>query len=155
MLNHPNIVNLVEVIDDPNTDHFYMGMNYHIFTLMYVSWSLLHVGLYINAFLRHLFSTWIYWRQVGLWGCWTPGWPRRTCCKEIFARYSFWIDVSPFSCTTPRSYHFIVNYVFKILPPFQNKCNNVLFETAKDKRISFFGQVSNKKLRLYHLVTIT
>lgn len=29
MLEHPNIVNLVEVIDDPNTDHFYMGMNCH------------------------------------------------------------------------------------------------------------------------------
>lgn len=26
MLNHPNIVNLVEVIDDPSTDHFYMGI---------------------------------------------------------------------------------------------------------------------------------
>lgn len=26
MLNHPNIVNLFEVIDDPNTDHFYMGI---------------------------------------------------------------------------------------------------------------------------------
>jgi calcium/calmodulin-dependent protein kinase kinase 1 len=26
MLNHPNIVNLVEVIDDPNIDKFYMGM---------------------------------------------------------------------------------------------------------------------------------
>jgi hypothetical protein len=29
MLNHPNIVNLIEVIDDPNTDHFYMGMKGH------------------------------------------------------------------------------------------------------------------------------
>lgn len=27
-LNHPNIVNLVEVIDDPNTDHFYMVLEY-------------------------------------------------------------------------------------------------------------------------------
>lgn len=26
MLDHPNIVNLIEVIDDPETDHFYMGM---------------------------------------------------------------------------------------------------------------------------------
>lgn len=26
MLDHPNIVNLIEVIDDPNTDHFYMGI---------------------------------------------------------------------------------------------------------------------------------
>jgi hypothetical protein len=25
-LDHPNIVNLVEVIDDPETDYFYMGM---------------------------------------------------------------------------------------------------------------------------------
>ncbi|KAI3683501.1 hypothetical protein L1987_84006 [Smallanthus sonchifolius] len=28
MLNHPNIVNLVEVINDPNTDHFYMVLEY-------------------------------------------------------------------------------------------------------------------------------
>ncbi|KAF4369090.1 hypothetical protein CsatB_030700 [Cannabis sativa] len=28
MLNHPNIVNLVEVIDDPETDHFYMVLEY-------------------------------------------------------------------------------------------------------------------------------
>lgn len=27
-LNHPNIVNLVEVIDDPTTDHFYMVLEY-------------------------------------------------------------------------------------------------------------------------------
>lgn len=25
VLNHPNIVNLIEVIDDPTMDHFYMG----------------------------------------------------------------------------------------------------------------------------------
>lgn len=25
ILEHPNIVNLIEVIDDPETDHFYMG----------------------------------------------------------------------------------------------------------------------------------
>lgn len=28
MLDHPNIVNLIEVIDDPNTDHFYMVLEY-------------------------------------------------------------------------------------------------------------------------------
>ncbi|KAI7732047.1 hypothetical protein M8C21_022938 [Ambrosia artemisiifolia] len=28
MLNHPNIVNLIEVIDDPNADHFYMVLEY-------------------------------------------------------------------------------------------------------------------------------
>ncbi|XP_076957572.1 serine/threonine-protein kinase GRIK1-like [Bidens hawaiensis] len=28
MLNHPNIVNLIEVIDDPSTDHFYMVLEY-------------------------------------------------------------------------------------------------------------------------------
>lgn len=27
MLCHPNIVNLIEVIDDPETDHFYMGIS--------------------------------------------------------------------------------------------------------------------------------
>lgn len=30
MLEHPNIVNLIEVIDDPTTDHFYMGIFYSI-----------------------------------------------------------------------------------------------------------------------------
>lgn len=25
MIQHPNIVNLIEVIDDPESDHFYMG----------------------------------------------------------------------------------------------------------------------------------
>ena len=25
VVSHPNIVNLIEVIDDPDTDHFYMG----------------------------------------------------------------------------------------------------------------------------------
>lgn len=29
MLDHPNIVNLIEVIDDPETDHFYMGNYSH------------------------------------------------------------------------------------------------------------------------------
>lgn len=28
MLSHPNIVNLIEVIDDPHTDHFYMVLEY-------------------------------------------------------------------------------------------------------------------------------
>eukprot|EP00261_Vitis_vinifera_P035002 XP_019076245.1 PREDICTED: serine/threonine-protein kinase GRIK1 isoform X2 [Vitis vinifera] len=28
MLNHPNIVNLIEVIDDPSTDHFYMVLEF-------------------------------------------------------------------------------------------------------------------------------
>ncbi|KAF8397671.1 hypothetical protein HHK36_016592 [Tetracentron sinense] len=28
ILNHPNIVNLIEVIDDPNMDHFYMVLEY-------------------------------------------------------------------------------------------------------------------------------
>jgi len=27
MLEHPNIVNLIEVIDDPETDNFYMGID--------------------------------------------------------------------------------------------------------------------------------
>jgi len=27
MVEHPNIVNLIEVIDDPESDNFYMGTN--------------------------------------------------------------------------------------------------------------------------------
>lgn len=33
-LDHPNIVNLIEVIDDPNTDHFYMGISCRFFFAM-------------------------------------------------------------------------------------------------------------------------
>lgn len=32
MLEHPNIVNLIEVIDDPDTDHFYMGIYIILFS---------------------------------------------------------------------------------------------------------------------------
>lgn len=34
VLSHPNIVNLVEVIDDPTTDHFYMGTVLFLFYLV-------------------------------------------------------------------------------------------------------------------------
>lgn len=34
VLGHPNIVNLVEVIDDPTTDHFYMGTMLFLFCLV-------------------------------------------------------------------------------------------------------------------------
>ena len=34
MLEHPNIVNLVEVIDDPEDDRFYMGIH-GIFIFLY------------------------------------------------------------------------------------------------------------------------
>lgn len=34
MLEHPNIVNLVEVIDDPEDDRFYMG-THGIFIFLY------------------------------------------------------------------------------------------------------------------------
>lgn len=37
MLGHPNIVNLIEVINDPLSDHFYMGIhwNFIFFTVIY------------------------------------------------------------------------------------------------------------------------
>lgn len=34
MLQHPNIVNLIEVIDDPNSDHFYMGIYFLFLSLL-------------------------------------------------------------------------------------------------------------------------
>ena len=34
MILHPNIVNLIEVINDPETDHFYIGM-YLRYLLLY------------------------------------------------------------------------------------------------------------------------
>lgn len=43
MLHHPNIVNLIEVIDDPNTDHFYMGMYNHILSFCFCYLSMLIV----------------------------------------------------------------------------------------------------------------
>lgn len=42
VLSHPNIVNLVEVIDDPTTDHFYMGIlcySFLISLLVLQTWS--------------------------------------------------------------------------------------------------------------------
>lgn len=37
VLSHPNIVNLVEVIDDPTTDHFYMGILCYSFLIFIAS----------------------------------------------------------------------------------------------------------------------
>ena len=34
ILEHPNIVNLIEVIDDPETDHFYMGTLIFLFSFL-------------------------------------------------------------------------------------------------------------------------
>ena len=50
MVEHPNIVNLVEVIDDPESDHFCMGTqsispqsfpttDCLLFKILYISWS--------------------------------------------------------------------------------------------------------------------
>lgn len=39
MLEHPNIVNLVEVIDDPETDHFYMGMLNILLPVGFSGWT--------------------------------------------------------------------------------------------------------------------
>jgi hypothetical protein len=56
MLNHPNIVNLVEVINDPNIDKFYMGMqirSYHyilILLLICILYSChLHFSMWIAS----------------------------------------------------------------------------------------------------------
>lgn len=35
MLDHPNIVNLIEVIDDPNIDNFYMGIFIFFSTILF------------------------------------------------------------------------------------------------------------------------
>ena len=45
MLDHPNIVNLVEVIDDPNTDHFYMGMFY---SFLYFHFKMCYILQYFH-----------------------------------------------------------------------------------------------------------
>ena len=45
MLDHPNIVNLVEVIDDPNTDHFYMGMFY---SFLYFHFKIFYILQYFH-----------------------------------------------------------------------------------------------------------
>ena len=45
MLDHPNIVNLVEVIDDPNTDHFYMGMFY---SFLYFHFKMFYILQYFH-----------------------------------------------------------------------------------------------------------
>lgn len=40
ILEHPNIVNLIEVIDDPETDHFYMGTLIFLFSFLLVLFSI-------------------------------------------------------------------------------------------------------------------
>jgi calcium/calmodulin-dependent protein kinase kinase 1 len=52
LLEHPNIVNLVEVIDDPNIDKFYMGMQscslFYIF-LFYYNMTFLNFPLSLSV----------------------------------------------------------------------------------------------------------
>lgn len=38
ILEHPNIVNLIEVIDDPDTDDFYMGIVFFLYFVGYFSY---------------------------------------------------------------------------------------------------------------------
>lgn len=101
IVEHPNIVNLVEVIDDPTTDHFYMGT--HFLTL---SQSLLYTHTHTHTHAHSLFRlkrTWhtnatslsksylLFWSVLeyidGKWdweGSSPPG-----SCGEIAARKYF------------------------------------------------------------------
>lgn len=57
MLNHPNIVNLIEVIDDPSTDHFYMGIYCHFLSLLCMHFfPSNYVIKYVNLFLHEDFT---------------------------------------------------------------------------------------------------
>jgi len=45
-----------------------------------------------------VFSSWVHWRQMGLWGIWTIRRHRRGYRKKIFTRYCFWANLSSCSC---------------------------------------------------------
>lgn len=63
MLNHPNIVNLVEVIDDPNIDKFYMGMS--VSTVIYIFILLLKHNMCILSTL-YTIATYIFFFSFAL-----------------------------------------------------------------------------------------
>lgn len=58
MLCHPNIVNLVEVIDDPETDNFYMGIIQFLFCAVVQLLQLYECQLTFPPFTKKFSSTW-------------------------------------------------------------------------------------------------
>jgi len=46
-LDHPNVVKLVEVLEDPDEDHLYLGKYLKIFFLMYFANVIDHVLMYV------------------------------------------------------------------------------------------------------------
>lgn len=87
-------------------------MNYELWTLTFM---LIFLFLFLYKWLIYLFffcSSWICWREMGVWRCGPARWPRRKSCKEIFARYSFWIDLSPLSCKITKPFYFKINKTF-------------------------------------------
>lgn len=54
MLSHPNIVNLIEVIDDPDTDQFYMGMHLLLSSTNFLFLFML-LPIYMNLIVYYLF----------------------------------------------------------------------------------------------------
>ena len=57
ILEHPNIVNLIEVIDDAETDHFYMGNSFSssLFCCFY-TYSLWKIASYLVMFCLYGFT---------------------------------------------------------------------------------------------------
>ncbi|MFS7929684.1 putative protein kinase CAMK-CAMKL-LKB family [Helianthus anomalus] len=73
ILSHPNMVNLIEVIDDPNTDHFCMVLEY-----MEGKWVIEGAGLpgglgqnVLGRYLRDIVSGLMYLYSI-LFSCMTP-----------------------------------------------------------------------------------
>lgn len=63
LLDHPNIVNLIEVIDDPKTDHFYMGIISFSFSqniLLYLHcFNMLVLILSVSSVLEYVEGKWV------------------------------------------------------------------------------------------------
>lgn len=55
MLDHPNIVNLIEVIDDPKIDNFYMGILYFLY---YFIWSVYNMQVQLWYIKFVFFEAW-------------------------------------------------------------------------------------------------
>lgn len=87
MLHHPNIVNLIEVIDDPNSDHFYMGI-YFLFLYLLAIEVLYRLFCYVLDWNFFKFSSLQFlsmWKENGtMMGLVNLGpleriWPESTC----------------------------------------------------------------------------
>jgi hypothetical protein len=77
-LDHPNIVHLVEVIDDPESDHFYMGL--FLYLSCCVSWTCqCGVSIYLC---RHWMPVTILWMTTKIFSFQAPLHKKCPCARR-------------------------------------------------------------------------